>query len=113
MTYTGVSPGAVIEAQESTAARYVVAVIVVRQDTSTTDTESDSILGAGLAAQLNRIPDRCLSDVVIPLEESPSRAWSSLGQITGLLALGGGSVWAAWTLTRRARRSDPTDLWTP
>lgn len=113
VAYTGTSPGANVEARESTAARYVVAAIVLLRGGSTAESDGGSILDDALAAQLRRIPDYCLSDVVDEGSDlSPSRA-SKLGEIGGLILLGGGSIWAAWTLARRARRSDPTEIWAP
>ena len=112
VTYSGVSPGTSIEALESTVGRYVVASLVLLRGGPTAD-ESESVLNNAVELQSTRIPDRCLSDVVDePIGPSSSSA-RRLGQLTGLIVIGGATIWGAWVLTTRARRSDPAEKWAP
>jgi len=113
VTYSGVSPGTTIETLESTVGRYVVVSIVVLSGGPATAAESESVLKSAVALQSNRIPDRCLSDVVDESSSESSSSAESAGRIAGLIVIGGGTIWAAWVLTRRARRSDPAEKWAP
>lgn len=113
VTYSGGSPGTSIETLESTVDRYVVASLVLLRGGPPTADESELVLNNAVALQSTRIPDRCLSDVVDePIGQSSSSA-ERLGRLTGWIVIGGGTIWGAWVLARRARRSDPAEKWAP
>lgn len=105
-----------LQSLETSDGRYIVAAIVALEDGQAGSEEARAILVEAIQAQVERIPDRCLSDsdpVVTAPDNGSTLTARQLGRWTGTALMVGGSIWLVVTAARRARRSDPGDGWAP